>query len=194
MGAVTQLSFRNSHHAAYGHWFDSPERQWFTQPEKAGGGAFLDMGTHAVHFVRTLFGPVKAVSAVIENKSRVYPEVDDFGIALFEFESGATGVIEASWVFTAGPRGLEVVGSGGRLAMDDEVTFTPFTDRAGETVTVAEEPAEPSRLSRLIALKEGKLARSAGEADLICCRDAVAIMAAAYESAKTGRRQEVVSG
>jgi len=191
LGAVTQLRYRNAHHAAYGHWFDSPERQWFTQPEKAGGGAFLDMGTHAVHFVRSLFGPVTAVSAVIGNKSGVYPAVDDFGIALVEFASGATGVVEASWVFTAGPRGLEVVGSGGRLELSDGLTLTPFAEKAGEPQAVAEGAAEPARLARLVALKEGKLDRAAAEADLVCCRDAVAIMAAAYEAARTGRRQEV---
>jgi len=194
LGSVTQLHFRNAHHAAYGHWFDSEERRWFTQPEKAGGGAFLDMGTHAVHFVRTLFGPVNAVSAVIDNKSGVYPDVDDFGVALFEFESGATGVIEASWVCTAGPRGLEVIGSAGRLEMHDGLKLTPFTDKTGDTVDVPEEPEEPSRLSRLVALKQGKLDCAAMEADLVCCRDAVAIMEAAYESARTGTRQEVVRG
>ena len=194
LGTVTQLRCRNSHHAAYGHWFDAPERRWFTEPAKAGGGAFLDMGTHAVHFVRTLFGPVEAVSAVIGNKSGVYPDVDDFGIALLEFESGATGVIEASWVFTAGPRGLEAVGSGGRLALDDGLELTPFTDKAGEPAVVPDEPAEPARLARLIALKEGTLERAAMEADLVCCRDAVVIMSAAYESARTGCRQQLASG
>lgn len=193
VGDVTQIRLRNSHHAAYGHWFDSESHRWFTQPEKAGGGAFLDMGTHAVHCVRTLFGPVKAVTAVIENKSGVYPDVDDFGIALFEFASGVTGVIEASWVFTAGPRGLEVVGSKGRLELAGGLTLTPFTDKAGEPQAVADEPAEPNRLDRLIALKMGALDRSAADADLICCRDAVAIMAAAYEAARTGCRQQVAS-
>ena len=194
LGTVTQLRFRNAHHAAYGHWFDSPERQWFTQPEKSGGGAFLDMGTHAVHFVRTLFGPVTAVSAVIANKSGVYPDVDDFGIALLEFESGATGVIEASWVFTAGPRGLEAVGSAGWLALEGGLELTPFTDKAGEPAAVPDAEPEPARLSRLIALKDGSLDRSAMEADLVCCRDAVAIMAAAYEAARTGTRQEIAKG
>ncbi len=191
LGAVSQLRYRNSHHAAYGHWFDSEDRRWFTQPEKSGGGAFLDMGTHAIHFVRTLFGPVKTVTASIANKSGVYPDVDDFGIALLEFESGATGIIEASWVFTGGPGGLEAVGSGGCLEVDGEVRFTPFTDRAGETEAVPEEAPQPSRLGRLIALKRGDLDPATAAADLDCCRDAVAIVAACYESARTGQRQAV---
>ena len=191
LGAITQIRYRNAHHAAYGHWFDSEDRRWFTQPEKAGGGAFLDMGTHAIHFVRTLFGPVAAVSALIENKSGVYPDVDDFGVALLEFANGVTGMVEASWVFTAGPRGLEVVGSGGRLEVDGGVDFTPFSDKAGETIELPEEPAEPTRLARLIALKQGRMDRAQADHDLACCRDAVAIMAACYEAAKTGSRVAV---
>lgn len=194
LGSISQIRFRNAHHAAYGHWFDSEDRRWFTQPGKAGGGAFLDMGTHAVHFVRTFFGPVTAVTAVIGNKSGVYPEVDDFGIALFEFDSGVTGVIEASWVFTAGPRGLEAVGSGGRLEVDGGVRFTPFTDKAGATETIPDEPACAARLSRLLALKRGELDRTAAAADLVCCRDAVAIMSACYDSAQSGQRQVVARG
>jgi hypothetical protein len=41
-------------HAAYGRWFDSPDLAWFTDPTLAGGGAFMDMGTHAVHCLRSL--------------------------------------------------------------------------------------------------------------------------------------------
>ena len=194
LGDVTQVRFRNAHHAAYGQWFDSEDRRWFTQPEKSGGGAFLDMGTHAVHFVRTLLGPVRSVSAVIENKCGVYPEVDDFGVALLEFESGVTGIAEASWVFTTGQRGLEVVGSDGGLTLDGDVLeLTPFDDGPGDPVEIAAEPEEPSRLARLRALKDGDLSRCAMETDLACCRDAVAIMCAAYESARTGQCQTVAA-
>lgn len=198
LGQITQLHYRNAHHAAYGHWFDSEDRRWFTRPEQSGGGAFLDMGTHAVHFVRTIFGPVTSVSAMIANKSGVYPDVDDHGIALFEFENGATGVIEASWVFTAGPRGLEAVGSGGRLALYPDLKnqyslqFTQWKDnQAQETVELPPAEPLPSGIARLIALREGKLDPQVNEQDLHCCRDAVAIMEAAYRSAATGQRQTV---
>ena len=54
LGSVTHVRYRNAHHAAYGHWFDKQDLRWFADPELAGGGAFMDMGTHAVHLVRTL--------------------------------------------------------------------------------------------------------------------------------------------
>lgn len=190
LGEITQINYRNSHHAAYGRWFDSPERQWFTQPDKAGGGAFCDMGAHAMHFVRLVFGPVTSVAATISNKSGQYPEVDDHGIALATFAGGATGVIEASWVFTGGPTGLEAIGTKGSLRLRGDICeLTPFDGgKPGEPREVAPVEAEPTRLERLVALRQGQLDRAAAEADLGCCRDAVAISAAAYESSATGRR------
>lgn len=190
LGDITQLHYRNSHHAAYGRWFDSPSHQWFVQPWKSGGGAFCDMGAHAMHFVRLVFGPVTSVQAVIDNKSRQYPDVDDLGIALCTFARGATGVIEASWVLTGGPTGLEAVGSKGYLTLrGNRCEVTPFEDgRRGETRVLEPAETEPVHLDRLIAVRAGQLDADDLAYDLQCCRDAVAISCAAYESAKTGRR------
>jgi len=77
VGKVTHAHFRNAHHASYGRWFDKPEVRWFTDPALAGGGALMDMGAHAVHLLRLLFGPVEAVWATTGNLSGVYPDVDD---------------------------------------------------------------------------------------------------------------------
>ncbi|MCC7494435.1 MAG: Gfo/Idh/MocA family oxidoreductase [Fimbriimonadaceae bacterium] len=190
LGEISQLTYRNSHHAAYGRWFDRPEVAWFTQPEKAGGGAFCDMGAHAMHFVRLVFGPVSSVSAVISNKSGQYPDVDDHGIALCTFANGATGVIEASWVFTGGPTGLEVIGSQGSLTLrGGKAVFQPFVDnKPGEARELAPLAGEPTHLARLLALIQGDLDAAACDADLDCCRDAVAISVAAYASSASGER------
>ncbi|NLB69394.1 MAG: Gfo/Idh/MocA family oxidoreductase, partial [Lentisphaerae bacterium] len=100
LGDVTHVNFRNAHHAAYGRWFDNPELAWFTEPELSGGGALLDMGTHAVQFLRHLAGPVEKVWAEILNLSNVYPKVDDYGLIVMKFKSGIIGRAEAGWVFT----------------------------------------------------------------------------------------------
>ena len=109
VGKVTRIRYRNAHHAAYGRWFDNPDLHWFYDPALSGGGAFMDMGTHALHLVRTLFGPVKEVWAEIGNHSGIYPTVDDFGIAQLRFASGVLGTVEAAWTQTGGIGGLEVV-------------------------------------------------------------------------------------
>ncbi len=88
LGNLTHARYRNAHHAAYGRWFDSDELAWFHNPALAGGGAFMDMGTHAVHLMRTILGPVKEVLATISNVSGIYNDVDDNGVAMFRFENG----------------------------------------------------------------------------------------------------------
>lgn len=193
LGKLTHMAYRNSHHAAYGRWFDRPEVAWFTDPEKAGGGAFCDMGAHAMHFARCFFGPVDTVQADISNKSGEYPDVDDHGVALLRFANGVTGVLEASWVNTGGPGGLEVIGSGGRLRLNGNTCeVTPFEDgRGGETRTLEPLDAEPTHLARLIALMNGDLDRQQADEDLVCARDAVAISVAAYESSNSGKRVDV---
>ena len=148
------------------------------------------MGTHAVHLLRSLFGPISTVQAVISNRSGIYPTVDDFGIALTEFTSGVTGVIEAAWVTTAGHWGLEVLGSGGAICARGEVELTRWADgKAAPTEIVPPADDQPSGVARLLALHGGRLDPAAVDADLAACRDAVAFMCAAYESNRTGTRQ-----
>lgn len=184
-GNVTRVRFRNAHHAAYGHWFDHPDLQWFYNPDLAGGGAFMDMGTHAVHLLRTLFGPVTEVWASIRNEAGIYPAVDDFGVAHLRFASGVLGTVEAAWTQTGGIGGLEVVGSERTLWHNgrDYVIGAPKVDPA----PLVPAAARPDRVDRLVAAIRGSLPESELQRDLDATLDAVAIMEAAYKSARTGR-------
>ncbi len=185
LGEVTRIRYRNAHNAAYGRWFDKPELQWFTNPDLSGGGGFMDMGTHAIHCVRMLFGPVIAISAEIRNYSNEYPEVDDFGIAMLRFKSGVLGAIEAGWTQTGGVGGIEVTGSKQSLwnTRDGYVMGEP----KGEPTRVEPLEGSPVRIERLIAAIEGKLDEEELNHDLECCIDAVTIMEAAYESSVSGK-------
>ena len=184
LGHVTHLIFRNAHHAAYGRWFDNPDLAWFTQPELSGGGALLDMGTHAVHLLRHLGGPVTEVWCMTGNFSGTYPTVDDYGVIMMKFASGAVGRAEAGWVFTGGHGGLEVIGSKQSIWNADGLKMGgPGIPAA----PVASDEARPDRIPRLIAVVKGELPVAELEEDVAAACDAVKIMAAAYESAKTGR-------
>jgi predicted dehydrogenase len=185
LGNLTHARYRNAHHAAYGRWFDSPDVAWFTDPELAGGGAFMDMGTHAVHLLRTLLGPVEKVLATIENVSGIYPKVDDTGTALLRFTSGVLAIVEASWVQTGGLSGLEITGSKGTLYHDPRsgyVTALPREDPA----PIAVGTAKPRQIDRLVGAIEGTVDPGELEADLTCSADAVAIMEACYRSNGSG--------
>lgn len=190
LGRVTHVRHRNAHHAAYGRWFDSPENAWFADPDLAGGGAFMDMGTHAVHAVRTLLGPVKRAWAAIGNASGAYPRVDDWGIAHLEFAGGAIGTVEAAWVQTGGPRGLEITGSDATVYLDDKLGYVRASPKQ-PPVPVECGEARPAQVDRLVAAIEGKLTEQELADDLACAADAVAIMAACYASSRTGRWEDV---
>jgi len=185
LGRITHARYRSAHHAAYGRWFDAPDVAWFARPDLAGGGAFMDMGTHAVHLLRTLLGPVAQVFATISNVSGIYPEVDDNGLALLRFKSGCLATVEASWVQTGGLSGLEITGSEATLFQHPQHGFVTAAPRK-DPVPVPEGPARPTRVDRLVAAIEGKLDREEVAQDLRCAVDAVAVVEACYRSSKAG--------
>ena len=185
LGKITHARHRNSHHAAYGHWFDSPDLAWFADPELAGGGAFMDMGTHAVHLLRTVLGPAERAFAVINNRSGIYTDVDDNGIALVQFENGCLATIEASWVQTGGPGGLEITGSAGTIFNDPQQGYVAAAPgKEPQAIPVGDDL--PTGVNRLAAAIAGELSAAELEQDLRCAADAVAIMQACYESSKAG--------
>ncbi|MDA0745072.1 MAG: Gfo/Idh/MocA family oxidoreductase [bacterium] len=186
LGKLTHARYRNAHHAAYGHWFDSPELAWFANPDLAGGGAFMDMGTHAVHLLRTILGPAEKAFATISNVSGIYPDVDDNGLALVKFKNDALATVEASWVQTGGHSGLEITGSDATLYRDPQRGYVVGAPGKKDPNPVAPGTDQPTRVDRLIAAIENKLDRKELDQDLTCAADAVAIMEACYQSNKTG--------
>ena len=185
LGRVTRARFRNAHHAAYGRWFDAPDLRWFHDPDLSGGGAFMDMGTHAIHLLRTLFGPVTKVWAEIRNESGEYPACDDFGVAHLRFANGLLGTVEAAWTQTGGIGGLEVVGSAATLWNTGAGYVVGAPKKTPNTLPPADE--RPSRVDRLVAVVRGQIPAADLQADLEAVLDSVAIMEAAYRSARTGR-------
>jgi predicted dehydrogenase len=190
-GKITRVKFRNAHHAAYGRWFDNPDLAWFYNPELSGGGAFMDMGAHAVHLLRTMFGPVTEVWATIRNEAGIYPTCDDFGVAHFRFASGVLGTVEAAWTQTGGIGGLEIVGSTKALWNTGKEYLVGAPKEQPVPVTAAAE--KPTRVDRLVAVIRGEIPEAELQADLAAILDSVAIMAAAYKSSRTGKWVPVVN-
>lgn len=183
-GTITRIRYRNAHHAAYGRWFDNPDLNWFYQPELSGGGAFMDMGTHALHLVRTLFGPVGEVWATIGNHSGIYPSTDDFGLAQLRFASGILGTVEAAWTQTGGIGGLEITGSTRTLWNTGDGYVLGGPGEKPEPVKPIE--GRPTRIDRLVAAIRGEIPADELAADLAATQDAVALMEAAYRSSADG--------
>jgi len=105
---------------------------WRLDPA-GGGGAFADLGSHAVAAARFLVGPIAEVLAASRTAVRERPlagsaterrtvEVDDMTRASLRFENGATGSLEANWMATGRKMShdFEVYGSKGALAFSGE--------------------------------------------------------------------------
>jgi len=97
---------------------------------ESGGGAFADLGSHAVATARYLLGPIASVRAaattvISERLNAGIPravEVDDHTTAALRFASGAVGTLEASWIATGRKmqHDFEVYGSRGSLVFSQE--------------------------------------------------------------------------
>jgi predicted dehydrogenase len=99
---------------------------WISSARYIGGRTSLSLflGVHPIDIVHFLLDS-RVVNVTARAVSQVLSElrVDDSVLSLFEFENGAIGVLENSWIRPAGPCGrikslFEVVGTSGRLQVD----------------------------------------------------------------------------
>jgi len=103
-------------------YYDSGE--WRGTRELDGGGAFINQAIHFIDLLLSVMGPVKSVYAKTKTLAHDI-EVEDIGVALLEFTSGAYGVIEASTAMYPGlPARLDIHGSKGTLSIEgDKMVF-----------------------------------------------------------------------
>jgi len=71
---------------------------WFIDKNLAGGGALADMGVHAIDTVRYILGDPepREVYAKISTSFGDY-DVDDMGIVMITWDTGAVSIIESGW-------------------------------------------------------------------------------------------------
>jgi len=92
--------------------FDT-EWRWMAEPEHAGGGGFLDLGTHSLDILLWLMGDVTRVTADIDVATGRYGDCDEYGEGLLKFKNGAIGSLAAGWVDVAHPVNLILSGTEG---------------------------------------------------------------------------------
>lgn len=116
LGDITMMRARVAHSAALGKWFKGGTL-WFGDAEQAGGGSLFDLGCHTVDVMRWFLGAPANVVARIQNFTGAY-DIDDQAVAVVEFEAGALGILDVSWVHKAGPNRVEIYGTEGFLGWD----------------------------------------------------------------------------
>ena len=113
---------------------------WRLQPDIAGGGQFVDLGSHMLDFLDYALGPIREAQGTATNQAGRYA-VEDIVTGSFVFESGVQGV--GTWCFSAFERHdqTDIVGTLGKI------TYATFdhgpivlTTRAGTRETSFDAP------------------------------------------------------
>lgn len=103
---------------------DADTQGWYADPEKGGGGGFLDHGVHFTDFFRWFFAsePTQVVARV-GNLTYKDLGVEDYGIATYTLESGAIVTVESTWHAadwygpTASPDRCSLTGTRGEIEL-----------------------------------------------------------------------------
>ncbi len=190
---------------AYVKWF-RPD-SYYAKPGKGtwaeeGGGALINQGIHSIDLLLWLAGRVQFVSAEWQLGAAHKIESEDVVNALLRYESGVTGVIQASTAFRPGyPERIEIHGTTGTavIAGDRLVTWDleyDFGERAPVQSAGASGASDPAAIS--LAPFERQFqdfvdAVQSGRAPLVSDEDgyrALALVEAIYRSCFEQRRVE----
>jgi len=189
VGQVTLIRTRLAHNGASDQWLPPH----FYDPVACGGGAMIDLGCHPMYLARWIGGKPKRVTARLTRFLDRH-EVDDNSVAIIEFESGAVGVVETSFVSTHSPFALEIYGTEGAILVGgpDEGVWVRSRLLGGKVdgwVRPSQLPKpDPSPLSQWIA------AIAHGVPPMITLqdgRDLTELMEAATRSHREGRPIEL---
>ncbi len=137
-------------HNAYG-----PDKAWFNDPELAGGGCLIDLGTHLVDLALWMLGgpKVDGVDArLFAGGERLGPDprvVEDHAIARLDLVGGAAVTMACSWFLHAGRDaviGATFHGTSGSVALSNvDGSFYDFRadhHRGTESVVLGRPPDE----------------------------------------------------
>jgi UDP-N-acetyl-2-amino-2-deoxyglucuronate dehydrogenase len=152
-----------------------------------GGGAFITHAIHDLDLILMFMGPVRSVVARKAVLGHLM-EVEDMGVALFEFESGALGMLSTgTCVKRRHDRTVEIHGPMGTLFHNDKV-LEHYTGR-GRPITIEEIGLDaPGTLHKLQVQDLIDAIRQDGE-PLVpgeAARHSLALVEAIYESSTTG--------
>jgi UDP-N-acetylglucosamine 3-dehydrogenase len=176
-------------------WIADRYGGWREDPAIVGGGLLMDAGVHRVYVMRAIGGPVTAVTASMD-----LPRAEEAFALTFEFASGATGVVQASYYAPEGvfDDRIDVVGSEGVASVAGcEAYFEgELRDEPQLRVRVGgewrDEPVTDSWEDSLHASVAQALVAFAGRGrplvDATAGRETVALIDAAYRAAETGAR------
>ena len=190
-------------------WYPPMEGAWRQNPATGGGGSLMDVGGHCIDLLELFFGKIKKLSCFINNTIHDYKSEDSAVVALF-FKNGALATVDAFFCIpdNSSKNVLELYGSNGcilakgTIGQGDAGEMTAFLETgdagydaqqgrdAGQGQVIDPKPlntymAEIDEFSK--AITEGRQPSNNAQRGL----QSQKILAACYESAKTGKAIEI---
>lgn len=192
-------------------WYPPIPGAWRQDPSRGGGGSLIDLGGHCIDLLEMFFGPVRRVNCMTRRIVHGYP-VEDGAVVLLEFETGALGIVDAFFcirdegsrnvlelygtlgsLLASGTIGQERAGEMTAILAPAEGSYDAAQTRpAGTVERIAPEPvniyrAEIESFGRTV--QEGRREDPGAEHGLRSQK----VLAACYESARSGRAVEIPS-
>jgi predicted dehydrogenase len=203
LGQIMLMRVRHGHLYGLGPGHGMP---WCEDPELSGGGALLDEGVHGADFIRWMFGPPESVMAMISHVALGHA-LENLGLAVFRYPDGLLCELAASTTFAAGDNSIELFGTKGAAVLSGvDLASRDVTEGSFLKVCLLDGSAErhwqvspivprfktggfhqQNALQFVETLKSG----SAPPITLEEGRGALAMILAAYRSARSGRVEEV---
>jgi predicted dehydrogenase len=167
---------------------------WRGSLAQTGGGCFLMLGVHFIHTIQWISrSKIASVTGLAQNLHSPGVAGEDLACAVMQLESGAMATLDMSWC--AEGELVSIHGTGGRIDYEDNrrLTRAPAGQPPESLEVVAPEygdASNPFNQHRMFleAARDGKPAP-------VAIRDGVddmRVVAALYESARSGRRIDVL--
>lgn len=185
-------------------WYPPIPDAWRQDPAQGGGGSLMDMGGHCIDLLEMFFGPVTAVNCTTGRVVHAYP-AEDGAVVTLRFANGALGIVDAFFCIPdEGSRNvLELYGSEGSILAhgtvgqgDRGVMIARLRTGAGgydaqqlrstaDGVSIDPPPVNTYR-AEIEEFSQAILEKRAPSNDAATGRHSQQILAACYESARTG--------
>lgn len=171
------------------------ETKWFSDPKKAGGGAYLDMGSHSLDLFHYVVGPGKTVGAIFDHKWKGRTETA--GTVLLKgskgkgpnIKPGVAGVIVSGWAETSRFT-VALVGDQGMLFYDyEKPTELVFKDLVGKIEVHPIEEHGVRFTNQLIAFADAVQGGKKVKTNLATFEDGLAAAAMNDAAAKAAKKK-----
>jgi predicted dehydrogenase len=140
----------------------SPTAAWYLRKEQAGGGAMMDIGSHAFDYLRYLVGDEVAEVGAFTATLAQATDGEDNCLAILKFRNDVLAVCEVSWTTNPGENRTFVYGEHGNMAIE----AMPRLMRGTPVPQVLVDFQVPAEAVGAMRVAPGKLERASFSPDL----------------------------